>query len=209
MILVDTKISYDRSHPNAKEVTAMVALARAFIHRHTLVWGTDGIRALPIPMWDDFNKEVQSFKKDIAAKGGYLQVFYIPYPHNSKEEVNNDKLYGELSLELLRRFDLMDRDLKMRIEHTVYDVNQRVIPDFVDGAAKLRRFHEETIRGLTYEVELFRKLNNVLKNNALENIVNGIAELSKYEVKAIRKDATIRHEVWQKTVDLLKLLSNP
>jgi len=207
IVLVDTKVSYDRNHPNAKEVNAMVALARTFIHRHTLVWGTDGVRALPALMWEDFDKEVQSFKQDIQAKGGFLQVFYLPYPH-IEEKLNNQKLFNALTLELVRRFDLMERDALTRIEQLVHDLNHRLEPDFADGAAKLRRFHEETIHGLPYEVDLFRKFNNVLKNNVLDNILDGVAELAQYDVKDIRKDAATRHEAWQKTVDLVKLLSN-
>jgi hypothetical protein len=211
IVLVDTKVSYDRSHSNAKEVNAMVALARTFIHRHTLVWGTDGVRALPALMWEDFDKEVESFKQDIQAKGGFLQVFYLPYPFNNYEyilEKDNATLMNLLTAELIRRCNLMERDALTRIEQLVHDLKQRLEPDFVNGAAKLRRFHEETIHGLPYEVDLFRKFNNVLKNNVLDNILDGVAELAQYDVKDIRKDAATRHEAWQKTVDLVKLLSN-
>jgi hypothetical protein len=193
----------------------MVALARAFIHRHTLVWGTDGVRALPALMWEDFNKEVESFKQDIQAKGGFLQVHYVAYPNTMNRMLvrtenmpTNQKLFDALTLELRRRFDLMERDLLTRVEQLVHDLNQRLEPDFADGAAKLRRFHKGAIHGLLYEVELFRKFNSVLKNNTLDSILDGVAELAQYDVKDIRKDAAIRHEAWQKTVGLVKLLSN-
>jgi hypothetical protein len=78
----------------------------------------------------------------------------------------------------------------------------------VDGEAKPRRFHEETVRGLTYEVKLFRFFNDVLKNNTLSETLDSLSDLAEYEVQDIRKDAAVRQEVWQKTVDLLKLLSN-
>ena len=210
MILVDTKVSYDRQGENAKAINSMSALARTFIHRHTLLWGTDGLRALPNNMWDDFNKEVETFKRDLKEKGCDLQVYYIAYPNNIYAENTpaNQKLFNALSLELVRRCDLMERDLLTRVEQVVYDLNQRLKMDFVDGEAKPRRFHDETLRGLTYEIKLFRFFNDVLKNNTLSETLDSLSDLAAYEVQDIRKDAAVRQEVWQKTVDLLKLLSN-
>jgi len=207
MILVDTKVSYDRQGENAKAINSMSALARTFIHRHTLLWGTDGLRALPVPMWDDFNKEVESFKRDLKEKGCDLQVYYVAYPR-IEEDSSNQKLFNALSLELRRRCDLMERDLLTRVEQVVYDLNQRLKMDFVDGEAKPRRFHEETVRGLTYEVKLFRFFNDVLRNNTLSETLDGLSDLAEYQAQDIRKDAAVRQDVWQKTVDLLKLLSN-
>ena len=210
MILVDTKVSYDRQAPNAKEINSMSALARTYIHRHTLLWGTDGLRALPEDMWDDFNKEVETFKRDLKEKGCELQVYYVAYPNNiyTENTPDNQKLFNALSLELRRRCDLMERDLLTRVEQVVYDLNQRLKIDFVDGEAKPRRFHDETLRGLTYEVKLFSFFNDVLKNNTLSETLDGLSDLAEYEVQDIRKDAAVRQDVWQKTVDLLKLLSN-
>jgi hypothetical protein len=102
----------------------------------------------------------------------------------------------------------MERDLLTRVEQVVYDLNQRLKMDFVDGEAKPRRFHDETLRGLTYEVKLFSFFNDVLKNNTLSETLDSLSDLAEYEVQDIRKDAAVRQEVWQKTVDLLKLLSN-
>ena len=210
MILVDTKVSYDRQGENAKAINSMSALARTFIHRHTLLWGTDGLRALPDDMWEDFNKEVETFKRDLKEKGCELQVYYVAYPNNiyTENTPDNQKLFNALSLELRRRCDLMERDLLTRVEQVVYDLNQRLKMDFVDGEARPRRFHEETVRGLTYEVKLFRFFNDVLKNNTLSETLDSLSDLAEYEVQDIRKDAAVRQEVWQKTVDLLKLLSN-
>lgn len=207
VILVDTKVSYDRQGENAKAINSMSALARTYIHRHTMLWGTDGLRALPVPMWDDFNKEVESFKRDLKEKSCDLQVYYVAYPC-IEEDASNQKLFNALSLELRRRCDLMERDLLTRVEQVVYDLNQRLKMDFVDGEAKPRRFHEETVRGLTYEVKLFRFFNYVLKNNTLAETLDSLSDLAAYEVQDIRKDAAVRQDVWQKTVDLLKLLSN-
>lgn len=207
VVLVDTKVSYDRQAPSAREINSMAALARTYIHRHTLLWGTDGLRALPAAMWDDFNKEVETFKHDLKEKGCELQVYYVAYPR-IEEDSSNQKLFTALALELRRRCDLMERDLLTRVEQVIYDLNQRLKMDFVDGEAKPRRFHEETLRGLTYEVKLFRFFNNVLKNNALAKTLDSLSDLAEYEVQDIRKDAAVRQEVWQKTVDLLKLLSN-
>ena len=210
MILVDTKVSYDRQAPSAREINSMAALARTYIHRHTLLWGTDGLRALPEDMWEDFNKEVETFKRDLKEKGCELQVYYVAYPNNIYTENTpaNQKLFNALSLELRRRCDLMERDLLTRVEQVVYDLNQRLKMDFVDGEAKPRRFHEETLRGLTYEVKLFSFFNDVLKNNTLSETLDSLSDLAEYEVQDIRKDAAVRQDVWQKTVDLLKLLSN-
>jgi len=207
VILVDVKVSYDRQGANAKAINSMSALARTYIHRHTLLWGTDGLRALPVAMWEDFNQEVESFKRDLKEKGCDLQVYYIAYPR-IKEDASNQKLFNALSLELRRRCDLMERDLLTRVEQVVFDLNQRLKMDFVDGEARPRRFHEETVRGLTYEVKLFRFFNDVLKNNTLAETLDSLSDLTEYEVQDIRKDAAVRQEVWQKTVDLLKLLSN-
>ena len=210
MILVDVKVSYDRQAPSAREINSMAALARTYIHRHTLLWGTDGLRALPEDMWDDFNKEVETFKRDLKEKGCELQVYYVAYPNNiyTENTPDNQKLFNALSLELRRRCDLMERDLLTRVEQVVYDLNQRLKIDFVDGEAKPRRFHDETLRGLTYEVKLFSFFNDVLKNNTLSETLDGLSDLAEYEVQDIRKDAAVRQDVWQKTVDLLKLLSN-
>jgi hypothetical protein len=210
MILVDTKVSYDRQAPNAKEINSMSALARTYIHRHTLLWGTDGLRALPDDMWEDFNQEIETFKRDLKEKGCELQVYYVAYPNNiyTENTPTNQKLFNALTLELRRRYDLMERDLLTRVEQVVYDLNQRLKMDFVDGEAKPRRFHDETLRGLTYEVKLFSFFNDVLKNNTLSETLDSLSDLAEYEVQDIRKDAAVRQEVWQKTVDLLKLLSN-
>ena len=207
MILVDTKVSYDRQGENAKAINSMSALARTFIHRHTLLWGTDGLRALPEDMWHDFNQEVETFKRDLKEKGCDLQVYYVAYP-NLFYAPSDQKLSSLLAEELKRRCDLMERDLLTRVEQVVYDLNQRLKMDFVDGEAKPRRFHEETVRGLTYEVKLFRFFNDVLKNNTLSETLDSLSDLAEYEVQDIRKDAAVRQDVWQKTVDLLKLLSN-
>lgn len=207
MILVDVKVSYDRQAPSAREINSMAALARTYIHRHTLLWGTDGLRALPEDMWEDFNQEVETFKRDLKEKGCDLQVYYVAYPR-IEEDSSNQKLFTALALELRRRCDLMERDLLTRVEQVVYDLNQRLKIDFVDGEAKPRRFHDETLRGLTYEVKLFRFFNDVLKNNTLSETLEGLSDLAEYEVQDIRKDAAVRQDVWQKTVDLLKLLSN-
>ena len=210
MILVDVKVSYDRQAPSAREINSMAALARTYIHRHTLLWGTDGLRALPDDMWEDFNKEVETFKRDLKEKGCELQVYYVAYPNNiyTENTPDNQKLFNALSLELRRRCDLMERDLLTRVEQVVYDLNQRLKIDFVDGEAKPRRFHDETLRGLTYEVKLFSFFNDVLKNNTLSETLDSLSDLAEYEVQDIRKDAAVRQDVWQKTVDLLKLLSN-
>ena len=210
MILVDVKVSYDRQAPSAREINSMAALARTYIHRHTLLWGTDGLRALPDDMWEDFNQEVETFKRDLKEKGCELQVYYVAYPNNIYTENTpaNQKLFNALSLELRRRCDLMERDLLTRVEQVVYDLNQRLKIDFVDGEAKPRRFHDETLRGLTYEIKLFHFFNDVLKNNTLSETLDGLSDLAEYEVQDIRKDAAVRQDVWQKTVDLLKLLSN-
>jgi len=180
MILVDTKVSYDRQAPNAREVNSMAGLARTYIYRHTLLWGTDGLRALPDDMWDDFNKEVETFKRDLKEKGCELQVYYVAYPLNNFERLRaqeNATLFNLLAEELVRRGKLMERDLLTRVEQVVYDLNQRLKMDFVDGEAKPRRFHEETLRGLTYEVKLFRFFNDVLKNNTLSETLDGLSDL--------------------------------
>ena len=215
MILVDTKVSYDRQGENAKAINSMSALARTYIHRHTLLWGTDGLRALPDDMWEDFNQEVETFKRDLKEKGCELQVYYVAYPNtmnrmlvSTENPPTNQKLFNALTLELRRRYNLMERDLLTRVEQVVYDLNQRLKMDFVDGEAKPRRFHDETLRGLTYEVKLFSFFNDVLKNNTLSETLDSLSDLAEYEVQDIRKDAAVRQDVWQKTVDLLKLLSN-
>lgn len=208
MILVDTKVSYDRQAPNAREINSMAGLARTYIHRHTLLWGTDGIRALPVALWSEFYKEVQAFKRELKEKGCELQVYYIAYPEDVPNVQGDSALFDMLEDERARRQQLMERDLTIRVEQVVSDLNQRLKMDFVDGVAKPRRFHEETLRGLTYEVRLFNFFNDVLKNNTLAETIKGLAELANYDVKSVRKDASTRQDVWQKTVDLLKLLSN-
>lgn len=209
MILVDMKVSYDRQGENAKAINAMSALARTYIHRHTLLWGIDGLRALPAAMWDEFDGEIRTFKRDLKEVGCDLQVYYLSYPRTDEAlRQENDKLYGVLTLELRRRCDLMERDLVIRVEQVVSDLNKRLKVDFVDGEAKPRRFHDDTLRGLVYEIKLFSLFNDVLKNNTLSETIEGLSHLAAYDVQDIRKDAAVRQDVWQKTIDLLKLLSN-
>ena len=144
----------------------MAGLARTYIHRHTLLWGTDGIRALPVALWSEFYKEVQAFKRELKEKGCELQVYYIAYPEDVPNVQGDSALFDMLEDERARRQQLMERDLTIRVEQVVSDLNQRLKMDFVDGVAKPRRFHEETLRGLTYEVRLFKDRKSTRLNSS-------------------------------------------
>lgn len=46
MILVETRVSYDRKTPDAKTANAKSATFRSYVYRHTMMWGTDALLSL-------------------------------------------------------------------------------------------------------------------------------------------------------------------
>ena len=205
MILVETKVSYDRKAPEAKAANAKSAIFRNYVYRHTMMWGSDGLRVLPVPLWSEFAEVVDRFQDNLLSLCD-ITVHYLPYP-KTNAELEQRELFAATTEELRRRRNIMYTDVCHRLGLVLDDLNDIFKAGFTDEG-KRPRLYESTLTGLTNEVRLFRAFNEAaFKSDALNTILDGIEQFSDLGVDALRKKSDTRREAWQKTIDLLNLLS--
>jgi hypothetical protein len=203
MILVETKVSYDRKAPNAKVANAKSALFRGYVYRHTMMWGSDGLRVLPVELWSEFAEGVDRFQDNLSEFCS-VAVHYLPYP-DRKPYTDQPDLFEATKDELRRRTNIMYTDVCHRLGLVLDDLNEALK---ADTDAKRGRLYESTLTGLTNEVKLFRAFNDAaFKDDTLTKILDGLKKFSDMEVDALRKKSDVRREAWQRSIDLLNLLS--
>lgn len=206
MILVETKVSYDRKAPNAKVANAKSALFRGYVYRHTMMWGSDGLRVLPIELWSEFAEGVDRFQDNLSEFCS-VAVHYLPYP-DRKPYTSQPDLFEATKDELRRRTNIMYTDVCHRLGLVLDDLNEALKSEYAGEESKRGRLYQSTLTGLTHEVKLFRAFNNAaFKNDTLIKILDGLEKFSDMEVDALRKKSDVRREAWQRSIDLLNLLS--
>ena len=204
MILVETRVSYDRKTPDAKAANAKSAVFRSYVYRHTMMWGTDALRVLPVALWSEFAETVDRFKTNLSSLC-QIEVHYLPYPENKTNAAQPD-LFAETAEELRRRTNIMYTDVCHRIGLVLDELNDSLKIGESDAAGG--RMYESVFSGFGNDVRLFRAFNNAaFKGDALNQILNGISELSSLELNVLRRNKHERQEAWQKSIDLLNLLS--
>jgi hypothetical protein len=68
--------------------------------------------------------------------------------------------------------------------------------------------YQTTLTGLTHEVKLFRAFNDAaFQSDALSQIFTNLEKFSDMDVDALRKKSDVRREAWQRSIDMLNLLS--
>lgn len=206
MILVETKVSYDRKAPNAKVANAKSALFRGYVYRHTMMWGSDGLRVLPVELWSEFAEGVDRFQDNLSEFCA-VAVHYLPYP-DRKPYTDQPDLFEATKDELRRRTNIMYTDVCHRLGLVLDDLNEALKSEYATESTKRGRLYQSTLTGLTNEVRLFRAFNNAaFKNDTLTKILDGLEKFSDMEVDALRKKSDVRREAWQRSIDLLNLLS--
>jgi hypothetical protein len=206
MILVETKVSYDRKAPNAKVANAKSALFRGYVYRHTMMWGSDGLRVLPVSLWSEFAEGVDRFQDNLSEFCS-VAVHYLPYP-DRKPYADQPDLFEATKDELRRRRNIMYTDVCHRLGLVLDDLNEALKADYAGESSKRGRLYQTTLTGLTHEVKLFRAFNDAaFQSDALSQILTNLEKFSDMDVDALRKKSDVRREAWQRSIDMLNLLS--
>lgn len=206
MILVETKVQYDRKLPDAKEANAKSAMFRNYVYNHTMMWGSDGLRVLPTSLWSEFAQTVDRFIENLS-RLCKVSVYYLPYPSNTSDVVQPD-LFAETTAELRRRRNIMYTDVCHRLGLVLDDLNDRLKIEVVGEQTKFARLYENSLLGLPQEIRLFRAFNKAaFQSDALTEILDMLDTFSDLDIDALRKNREVRQEAWQKSIDLLNLLS--
>ena len=206
MILVETKVSYDRRAPDAKEANAKSAMLRSYIYTHTMMWGSDGLRVLPQTLWSEFAETVDRFIQNLSHLCD-ISVYYLPYPKTNADLTQRD-LFAATTDELRRRRNIMYTDVCHRLGLVLDDLNDRLKMEVVGEKTKLARIYESSLADLPRDIKLFRAFNMAaFQSDALNEILDKLHEFTELDVNALRKNSVVRQEAWQKSIDLLNLLS--
>jgi len=204
MILVETRVSYDRKTPDAKTANAKSAAFRSYVYRHTMMWGTDALRVLPEPLWSEFAETVDRFKTNLSSLC-QIEVHYLPYPENKTNAAQPD-LFAETAEELRRRTNIMYSDVCHRIGLVLDELNDSLKIGNSEG--ENGRLYDSVFTGVGADVRLFRAFNEAaFKSDTLNQICDGLSELSSLELNVLRRNKQARQDAWQKSIDLLNLLS--
>lgn len=204
MILVETRVSYDRKTPDAKTANAKSAAFRSYVYRHTMMWGTDALRVLPEPLWSEFAETVDRFKTNLSSLC-QIEVHYLPYPENKTNAAQPD-LFAETAEELRRRTNIMYSDVCHRIGLVLDELNDSLKIGNSEGESG--RLYDSVFTGVGADVRLFRAFNEAaFKSDTLNQICDGLSELSSLELNVLRRNKQARQDAWQKSIDLLNLLS--
>ncbi len=80
--------------------------------------------------------------------------------------------------------------------------------EVVGDKTKLARIYESSLADLPRDIKLFRAFNMAaFQSDALNEILDKLHEFTELDVNALRKNSVVRQEAWQKSIDLLNLLS--
>jgi hypothetical protein len=204
MILVETRVSYDRKTPDAKAANAKSAPFRSYVYRHTMMWGTDALRVLPTSLWSEFAQVVDRFKDNLSSLCK-IEVHYLPYPENKTNAAQPD-LFAETAEELRRRTNIMYSDVCHRIGLVLDEINDSLKIGNSEGESG--RLYDSVFTGVGADVRLFRAFNEAaFKSDTLNQICDGLSELSSLELNVLRRNKQARQDAWQKSIDLLNILS--
>lgn len=205
MILVETRVSYDRKTPDAKTANAKSATFRSYVYRHTMMWGTDALRVLPTSLWSEFAQVVDRFKDNLSSLCK-IEVHYLPYPANTSQPGIQLDLLAETADELRRRTNIMYSDVCHRIGLVLDEINDSL--KIGDSEGESGRMYESVFAGVGNDVRLFRAFNDAaFKSDTLTQLCDGMSELSSLELNVLRRNKQARQEAWQKSIDLLNILS--
>jgi len=203
MILVETRVSYERGTPEAKAANAKSAVFRNYVYRHTMMWGTDALRVLPASLWSEFAETVEIFQNNLSSLC-QIEVHYLPYPANPTKPGTQLDLLAETADELRRRTNIMYTDVCHRMGLVLDDINESL--KLTDGEGK--RLYESVFAGLRNESRLFRAFNDAaFKSDTLTQICDGLDEFAALDIDVLRKNKSARQDAWQRSIDLLNLLS--
>jgi len=205
MILVETRVSYDRKTPDAKAANAKSAPFRSYVYRHTMMWGTDALRVLPTSLWSEFAQVVDRFKDNLSSLCK-IEVHYLPYPANTAVPGGQLDLLAETAEELRRRTNIMYSDVCHRIGLVLDEINDSL--KIGDSEGESGRLYDSVFTGVGADVRLFRAFNEAaFKSDTLNQICDGLSELSSLELNVLRRNKQARQDAWQKSIDLLNILS--
>jgi hypothetical protein len=134
-------------------------------------------------------------------------VYYLPYPKTNADLTQRD-LFAATTDELRRRRNIMYTDVCHRLGLVLDDLNDRLKMEVVGDKTKLARIYESSLADLPRDIKLFRAFNMAaFQSDALNEILDKLHEFTELDVNALRKNSVVRQEAWQKSIDLLNLLS--
>lgn len=213
MVLIELKVGYDRKNykHNGIDLANHAMLVRTYVYRHTLTWGTDGIRCMPVELFSKVETHLTLAETEFAetCTGLDKNVFYMTHnymPNEQPIEHLPAQLQTKITANMRQRKELALRDLCRKIWSTVHNVSDRLIIDFVRGEARPRRFHDTLVTGILDDAVLYRTINDS-GSFGLGKTIDGMQALGRYDARTLRKNAEIRHKIQQEAQGLLDVLS--
>lgn len=213
MVLIELKVGYDRKNSKHKgvDIANEVMLARTYVYRNTLTWGTDGIRCMPVELFPKVEAHLLVIETDFrkTCAGLDKKAFYMTHNYISNEppvEQLPPALRDSITTNMRQRKELALHDLRRKIWTTAHNVSDRLMIDFVRGEARPRRFHNTLITGIQDDAVLYHIFNDS-GSFGLGKTIDSMQALGRYDAKTLRKNAEIRHKIQQEAQGLLDVLS--
>lgn len=193
-ILMETKFNYDRRGIHGNQTHRRAQMVRNYIHNYTLGWGTEGLRLLPYRFFGTVKHCLDTLPEDSEF---VLEHYYLPYP----EQVEG------FTEELARREAIAMRDLKKRIRASLELFITKLAADY-DKGRHSSKLHKSVLDNMVNEAPIYRTMNRLFTDVQLNNIIEGVEGLGRFEVDELRKNGTTRAKAVAEAQLFVNVLSN-
>jgi hypothetical protein len=193
-ILIETKFNYDRKGANGSHTHRRAQMVRNYIHNYTLGWGTEGLRLLPYRFFETVKHCLDTLPEDNEF---VLEHHYLPYPEQREG----------FTEELARREAIALDDLKKRIRASLELLITKLAANY-DKGRHSSKLHKSVIDNLVNEAPIYRAMNSLFKDAQLDNVIEGLEGLGRFEVEELRKNGTTRAKAVAEAQLFVNVLSN-
>ena len=214
-MLVELSVSYNRSfkHPRMKELVAIASEARGYFYKHTLAWGTDGVQAMPVCLFKDFQPvmvDVATRFRELAMEMGMIMagiyVRYMPYP-NSQAFYDNDIRPHFIRDEQYRLFRARC-DLTYKMDDVLEKLHDKLKVVHTGGVVKVRKFHDTIFSTVLDDCTLFNLLNELDPDPIIQESIDKLRDVAtSHTPKDVRKDAALRAKLLSQVEAIQELMS--
>jgi hypothetical protein len=193
-ILIETKFNYNRKGVNGGNAHRRAQMVRSYVQDYTLGWGTEGVRLLPYRFFETVKKCLDTLPEDNELT---LEHYYLPYPEQKEG----------FTEELARREAIALGDLKKRIRASLELLITKLAADY-DKGRNSSKLHKSVIDNLVNEAPIYRAMNSLFKDEQLDNVINGLEGLGRFEIQELRTNGSTRAKAVAEAQLFINVLSN-
>ena len=192
-ILIETKFNYNRKGVNGGHAHRRAQMVRSYVQDYTLGWGTEGVRLLPYRFFETVKKCLDTLPEDNELT---LEHYYLPYPEQKEG----------FTEEIARREAIAVGDLKKRIRASLELFITKLAADYGKGRHS-SKLHKSVIDNMVNEAPIYRTMNSLFADVQLNNIIEGVEGLGRFEIHELRKDGSARARAVAEAQMLVNVLS--